>query len=199
MRQALGTRTRDQVTSFHSGEAAATDSSSCVCDLTADSDPDAPNDSKIHVRQALGTRTQAPRAASTWHKNKGPSFHSGEAAATDSSSCVCDLTADSDPDGPNDSKMLLDLPGDSDSDRPTLKHKNDNAETREVETGVDMSWETAEARLREWDVNSKFGPCTSTTTTTMAPRCEPRSGSTSLGLQDHADVPRTRRSTYLER
>jgi len=76
---------------------------------------------------------------------------------------VCDLTADSDPDVPNDSKMLLDLTGDSHSDRPPLKYKNGNAETHEVEAGVDMSWETAEARLREWDVNSSFGPCTSTT------------------------------------
>jgi len=70
------------------------------------------------------------------------------------------LTADSDV--PNDSKMLLDLTGDSDSDsdRPPLECKNGNTETSEVEADVDMSWETAEARLSEWDMNSRFGPCT---------------------------------------
>ena len=76
-----------------------------------------------------------------------------------------DLTADSDPDVPNDSKMLLALTGNSDSDRPPLECKNGNAGTRKVEAGVDssMSWETAEARLREWDMNSRLGPCTSMT------------------------------------
>jgi hypothetical protein len=59
--------------------------------------------------------------------------------------------------------MLLDLTGDSDSDRPPLECTNGDAESREVEAGVNMSWETAEARLREWDVNSRFGPCTSMT------------------------------------
>ena len=36
-------------------------------------------------------------------------------------------------------------------------------ETRELEAGVCMSWKMAEARLREWDMNSRFGPCMSMT------------------------------------
>ena len=79
---------------------------------------------------------------------------------TDSSSYVYDLTTDSDPDVPNESKMLVDLSGDSESDRSPLEYKNDNTETREVETDVDMSWETNETRLREWDKKNRFGPYT---------------------------------------
>lgn len=37
------------------------------------------------------------------------------------------------------------------------------AEIREVEPGVKISWEEAERRLREWDMNSRFGPCMSMT------------------------------------
>jgi len=50
--------------------------------------------------------------------------------------------------------MRLDPNGGSDSARPPLKYKHGNADTRELETGVYMSWEMAEARLREWDMNS---------------------------------------------
>jgi hypothetical protein len=75
---------------------------------------------------------------------------------------VYDLTTDSDPDVPNGSnlKMILDLTGDSDSEWSPLEYKNDNTETREVETDVDMSWETNETRLREWDKKNRFGPYT---------------------------------------
>ena len=59
--------------------------------------------------------------------------------------------------------MLLDLTGDSDSECPPLEYKNDNTETREVEVGVDMSWETTEAILREWDKKRRFGPYTNLT------------------------------------
>lgn len=37
------------------------------------------------------------------------------------------------------------------------------AEIREIEPGLKISWEEAERRLREWDMNSRFGPCMSMT------------------------------------
>ena len=122
-------------------------------------------------------------------KNKGPSFQSREPAATDSSSCVCDLTADSDPDVPNDSKMLLDPNGDSDSARHPLKYKHGNADTRELEAGVYMSWEMVEARLREWDMNSRFGPCMSQNDGN-APQLDLDPPVFVQLVQHHGDVPR---------
>ena len=89
---------------------------------------------------------------------------------TDSSSYVCDLTTDSDPLVPNGSKMILDLTGDSDSDRSPLEYKNDNTETREVESVVDMIRETTETRLYEWDMSNRFGPCTIMTRTERCQR-----------------------------
>ena len=79
------------------------------------------------------------------------------------SSYVCDLTADADPDVPDESKMLLDPTGDSGSDRPPLQYNNGKAETRELETDAYMSWEMGEARLRGWDLDRRFGPCMSLT------------------------------------
>jgi len=73
------------------------------------------------------------------------------------------MTADSDPDVHNGSSMLVDYTGDSDSDRPPLQYNNGKTETRELETGVSMSWDMAEATLRDWDLNSRFGPCMSLT------------------------------------
>jgi DNA polymerase delta subunit 4 len=37
------------------------------------------------------------------------------------------------------------------------------AEIREIEPGIRISWEEADRRLREWDMNSRFGPCMSMT------------------------------------
>ena len=37
------------------------------------------------------------------------------------------------------------------------------AEVREIEAGVCLSWEDAENRLREWDMNTRYGPCMSMT------------------------------------
>ena len=45
---------------------------------------------------------------------------------------------------------------------PLIK-KHDETEMREIEKGVELSWEDAEKRLREWDMNSRFGPCMSVT------------------------------------
>jgi len=81
-----------------------------------------------------------------------PTFQTHASAPTGTSPCVCDLTADSDPDlHDNGSNMLVDHTGDSDSDRPPLQYNKDKTETRELETGVSMSWEMTEGRLREWD------------------------------------------------
>jgi hypothetical protein len=150
----------------------------------------------------MDTLTESPRGTKTRHKNKRSSFHSHDPATTDSSSYVCDLTVDSDPEVPNESKMLVDLSGDSESDRSPLEYKNDNTETREVETDVDMSWETkrqgcsSATRGREYPLRYLHED---DTVTKMSPCSETRPGSTSLGLHHHQDVPRTRRSTYLER
>ena len=46
---------------------------------------------------------------------------------------------------------------------PIKKPADPKAEIREVEAGVQLSWEDAESRLREWDMNSRFGPCMSMT------------------------------------
>lgn len=51
----------------------------------------------------------------------------------------------------------LDLPA------PPQKPDDLKTEIREVEKGVDLSWEDAEKRLREWDMNTRFGPCMSMT------------------------------------
>ena len=42
--------------------------------------------------------------------------------------------------------------------KPMERIVNRAKETRELGAGVYMSWEMAEARLREWDMNSRFGP-----------------------------------------
>jgi len=47
--------------------------------------------------------------------------------------------------------------------------KKHEMEMREIEKGVELSWEDAEKRLREWDMNSHFGPCMSVT---QLARCE---------------------------
>ena len=46
---------------------------------------------------------------------------------------------------------------------PVKRPVDPKTEIREIEAGVTMSWELAEARLREWDMNSRFGPCMSMT------------------------------------
>ena len=87
---------------------------------------------------SVDTLTEAASGAKPRRKKKRSCFHQHEPPTTDSSSYVCDLTADSDPDVPNDSKMLLNPTGDSDSARPPLKYKHGNTDTREVEVGVHM-------------------------------------------------------------
>ena len=49
----------------------------------------------------------------------------------------------------------------SEAPAPVKKPADSAAEIREVETGVKLSWDEAEARLREWDMNARFGPCMS--------------------------------------